>query len=212
MKIRNVLSYFLVIIGICFSYGVSLAQTRGELPIYKNEALGITIIGPLGWFVAHSDEAQKIVSQAIGENRSVESVEEPSLKIGVLVTFSKFPLGTAAQANPTITLSSEALPQSYNIKTTLDYANINILLTRKMLKDFELIKEPKLVNLNGREGIVFMHEGTVIKGNREIRIRMLSYVFLKNDIAYSLNFADKPDTFSENLAIAQTALNSFILE
>jgi hypothetical protein len=190
-----------------------LAQGESSL-IYENQELGAKIVGPEGWCASSGKEFQERARKAIGDVMPFESLKESAKNVGVLVTYSKYPIGTPVEYNPNITLSTEPLKPEYSavIKTALDYAKSSMLTMRTMLKDFKMIEEPSEATVNGRQGAYFVYEGTIVMGYLELRCKSAGYVFLKGNLVYAVTFIDKADNFNSNLEKFKSTIQSFILK
>ncbi|MDP2923696.1 MAG: PsbP-related protein [Candidatus Omnitrophota bacterium] len=194
----------------CFSIIQTQAQEQKSLS-YGNETMGVKISGPKGWFMTSGEKMKEIATKGLNDLNPVDSIKESVEKIGPLVAFSQFPLGSPREVNPNISLATETLPKEY-IKTAMDYANASILTMKTMLKDTKVIKEPTPVTLSGKEGVSFTYEGTVVKGYLEMRIKSSIYVFVKGDLVYALAYVNQAASFDNNLKDFEESLNTFVLK
>jgi len=205
-----------IIVGIVFSLCITqyvFAQTQ-EPVAYENDAMGIKITGPQGWFITPGEKAGKAASKNVDDLTNLKSIKEAIKKVGFLVIFSKYPFGSPIEFNHNIVLVVEKFPPEYPAasKTAIGVGNANILNIKAMFKDTKIIKEPTMVIINNREGAQFIYEGTGVRGYLETRIKCSAYVFIKEDLIYTISFTDKADDFDNNVKAFEVPLNSFILK
>lgn len=178
---------------------------------YENEALGVKINAPQGWFITSGDKVQQTLNKGLDEITSLESIKEAIKKVGILVMFSQYEFGSPIEYNPNVALITEPLPSSY-IKDVNDYANASLMNIKTMFKDVKIISEPKLVKLSGKDASHFIYEGSMIRGYLEIRIKSSVYLMLKDQLGYTLTCSDKVGNFDNNKEKFEAAVNSFILK
>ena len=197
----------------CFRPISGWSQTSGPLS-YENETMGIKLTGPEGWYITPGEKAKTAVSKSIGDITSLESIKEATKKLGILVVFSQYPFGSPKEFNPNITLTTEQIPPEYSTvyKTAIDIANGNILSVKAMFKDAAIIKEPITITVDSKEGAHFIYEGTAVRGYSEIRIRCSAYIFIKDNITYTLSFTDKADNFKNNIKAFESSVNTFVFK
>ena len=191
------------------------AQAQEQEPLtYQNEAMGIKLTCPQGWFMTPGEKAKEAVAKSIADITAVESIREAYKKLGILIIFSKYPYGSPKEFNPNITLTTEEINPEYAdvTKTALDIANASIMNIKIVFKDVKLIKEPSMVTLGGREGAHFIYEATVVRGYLEVRLECSAYIFIKDNIFYTLAFTDKADEFNNSLEIFESSVNTFVLQ
>lgn len=189
-----------------------------EQPTYENEALGVKITVPEGWYIISGEKIQEILYSAIIDSTPVPEKERIKKKAeSTLVVFSQYPLSSPGD-NPGIELYTEPLKPAY--KTTMDYANAEIQSMEAAFKDFKIIKEPTLVLLDSQEGVKFMFEASMVNrpslivrgGDEEKSIRILYYIFIKNDRVCHLFCRDTADNFDNNAGRFETTVNSLVLK
>jgi hypothetical protein len=217
MKVRwdKVCKGVLIIGYLCFSLSVPIALAQEQKTLtYENEAMGVSLTGPEGWYIAPGDKVQTKISQNIGDITSFQSVKEAVKKLGILAVFTFYPYGSPVEFNPSIGLTTEPMPQEYStvIKTAMDVAVSSIFGIKAMFKDTKIIKEPALITLGAREGAHFIYEGTAVRGYLELRIRCSAYMFLKENTVFTLAFTDKADNFDKNYQAFESSVNTFVLK
>jgi len=197
---------------ICYTQAIATELGKNsEQLLYENDALGIKIVGPAGWFMSSGDKVQQIVPKGIGDITQVDAIRESVNKAGILVVFT--PFGTPKEVNPNITLTREEIPEEYKAayKTSLDVANANIITIKVVLKDFKFITEPTAVTIGGQEAAYFVWECTRSIGFLETRLRCAGYSILKEGAIYSLVFTDSADNFDNNAELFKSIVNSLII-
>lgn len=214
IRCYKIIKIFLIKSILCLCFITSLAQGPQEQRslIYENEAMGIKLTGPQGWSLVPGEQVQKAVSKGIGEITNLESIKESVEKLGILVAFTQQPFGSPIEYNPTIILSTESLSPEYNIKTPLDAALASVLAVKTMFKDVKIIKEPVSVTKGSIEGANFVYEGTIVRGYLETKVKSSTYIFIKDNLIYTLSFNDKADNFDNNSAAFESSYNSFVIK
>ncbi len=189
------------------------AQTQDSLT-YENDAMGIKIAGPEGWFITPGEKVEKAVSKAAGDLTTLESIKEGIKKLGFLIIFSKYPFGSPVEFNPTIALVTEQVPREYPTasKTAIGMGNANILTIKAMYKDAKIIKEPATVRINNKEGAHLIWEGTSVRGYLETRLECSVYIFIKDNIIYTLSFTDKAGDLDNNVNAFESSIKTFVLK
>jgi len=212
---RTIIKGLLIAVAL-FLYGItSLIWVQAqEPPTYQNEAMGIKLACPPGWFMAPGEKVKEMVNKNIGDITSVESIKEAYKKLGILVVFSKYPYGSPREFNSNIALTSEEINPEYTevFKTPLDVANANLVSIKVMFKDAKVIEEPSMVTVAGREGAHFIYEGTSVMGYLELRLKCSAYVFTKDNLVYTLSFTDKVEDFDADLEAFQSAVNTITFQ
>lgn len=176
-----------------FALSFVLAQEQSQEPLtYENEELGVKIIGPKGWYVFQPKNKEKF---------------------GIQIRFSRYPAGSTEEDNPMIMLHTERVKQEAG-KTPLEYANycLDVMKDMKGMRDIKeaiIIQEPTLVKINNQEGARYVYETKTLKVNR---LKILEYVFIKEDIYYILGFGCKAEYFDKYTKEFEEALNTFVLK
>ncbi len=186
-------------------------QTSKASLSYENEAMGVKIIGPEGWFINSGDKVQKAAAKSINELTSLESIKEAVKKAGILVMFSEYQFGSPVEYNPSLVLVTEPIPVGY-IKNSLDLASASLINIRTIFKDVKVIVEPKEYKIGTRDAAHFVYEGTIVRGYLEMRIKSSVYLSLKDNIGYTLSCTDKVEHYSKNAAKFEVAASSFIIK
>lgn len=179
---------------------------------YENEELGVKITCPENWFMISGEQAEKAVSSVARDINELESIKEARKRLGILVTFSKYPLGSAIEFNPNIALTTEPLNADYNLKTAVDCANASVITGRMMLKDFKLITDIFTVIFGGGQGAHYVYQATMTRGYLQLKFKSSVYMFVKGNMLYTLSFTDKSEEFDNDLKAFETTVNSFIVK
>jgi len=189
LKTLLIFSAFILLI---LSFSAAQEQSKNS-PTYENKELGVKITGPEGWSVK-SEEAS------------------PS---SFYVIFSPYPFTSSSEC----IISLMAGPQTLRkFKTPLDVAFEQISFFQTIYKDFKIIKEPAIFTLRDQKGVNFIFEGGKdinvedYKGHLENNMKILAYIFIKNNITYLINCMDTAVNFDNNLKAFETTVNSFVLK
>ena len=191
----------------------TLAEEQ-KILTYENTAMGIKFSGPLGWYMNSGKEIQERTVKTMSDMTNLEVVKEAIKKVGLLVSFTQYPYGSPREFNPNITLATEPFKPEYKetLKGPLDYANASVVTLKTMLKDFKIIKEPVLKSIGGSECATLTYDGTIVYGYLEIKLRFIAYIFMKDDLIYTLSFTDKADNFNNNVEAFNGSLKTFTLK
>jgi hypothetical protein len=160
-------------------------QSQG-LPTYENEAMGIKLIGPEGWYM--------------------KKTSPPEENLGVFVIFSRYPLSSKEDDNPQIYLYAKIVTKERN---PLEYFDYNIK-SSKIMK-CNIIKEPILTKINNKECAHYIFETSSLNNNIVVTARHSQYVFMKNNFFYILFYSSKSEYFDKYLNEFEKTVNSFIL-
>ena len=214
MKTNKSIKFFLIVLYILFFVSLGLAEIIKGFS-YENEAMGVKITGPEDWYIVPGEKAQEKTAKNIDDITKLESLKESSKKVGILVVFLKYPYGSPREFNPNIVLATEKIISEYAgvLKTPLDVANANIITLKMMFKDVKIIEGPMMVKLeSGLQGAHFIYEAKVVRGYLEVGIRCSVYIFLKDDIIYTLTFTDRNEDFENNIKAFESSLKTFVLK
>jgi len=215
MILRKITKILLIQVAFCLFMATSIfAQDQEKATLlFEDAELGVKIAGPEGWYLTSGQEVKEKTKNAINDMTRLDTVKESFEKIGILVTYSKYPVGASVEANPNIVLTAEPLNPQYSqvIKTAVDYANASILTLKAILKDFKLLEDPYFVMVNGRQGAHFTYEGTMTMGYLELRCKCSAYLFLKDNIVYAISLTDKADDFDNVVDKFESTVQSFHL-
>jgi len=77
-----------------------------------------------------------------------------------------------------------------------------------MFKDAQVVEQPSLVSVAGRECAHYVYEATSVRGYLEQRLKCSIYIFVKDGIVYTLSFTDSVADFDADLAAFQYSVNS----
>ena len=168
---------------------------------YENEALGVKISAPEGWFVTPGDKVQQTLNKGVDELKTLDSIKEAIKKVGVLVMFSQYEFGAPIEYNPNVALITEPISGGY-IKSVNDYASASLMNIKTMFKDVLVIAEPKMVKLAGEDASHFIYEGSMVRGYLEIRVRSSVYLMIRDKLGYTLTCSDKAANFDNNKQLA----------
>jgi hypothetical protein len=188
----------------------AFAQAAHQLS-YENEAMGVKMSAPAGWFMTSGNKVQQALAKGVGDLTSLDSIKEAVKKVGVLVMFSQYEFGSPVEYNPNVALITEPLPKEY-IKNVTDYANASLMNIRTMFKDVKVTTDIKVIKLGDKDAAHFAYEGTMVRGYLEMRIKSSVYLLLKDDLGYTITCTDKADHFSKNSATFESIINTLKLK
>ncbi len=131
---------------------ISLKPSEGT--IYVNDDIGIKISGPSGWYMYSAEELAKsddATKEAAGElSKEIELSQFPART--KVVEFTKYPFAKVFP-NPIISLSFFDMSNAPSeLIDPINFINFKLSKLQRDSKNFEILKEPKKIVINTKEG------------------------------------------------------------
>lgn len=165
---------------------------------YENEAMGVKITGPAGWYMFTEENPREYVERQ-------KNFKENIAKEGTLIIFSIDPIfyETAGGINTLLSLEAKKFTSGdpQDERTPMEVA-------KKYISPGD--EKPRTVTLSGYEGVVFTY--TTPPSGPVHSIKGTTYIFVKNDTVYTINFFCEAAGYNNFIKDVESSVNSFTLK
>lgn len=204
---KKIKKIFIITSVFCLFLSFASAQEQLKKSFsYDNEALGVKIIAPSGWYIIPADRMEEVFVKGRYDSLNFKSIQETTQRTGALVVFFH------PSFNSTITLTARPNTEQQDVKTSLDVANTYMKNKGSLGKDATIIEDPAVINIGNKTGAHFTFKRAESKNINGPEMVYSTYIFMKDNIVFGLVLKyqeGNPDNYTGAL---EYALNSLVIK